>query len=172
MQIARMRIAALGAMLVSSLAGVTAVQAQQTPDSSARARADAVERHENARGARGARGARRAEGRKVGLVFRGIELTDDQKARVRSIHQEYRERFAELRTEARKSRGDGARPDSASRHALRERAMQVRAEERSAIRAVLTPEQQSVFDRNIEALGDRREQHRLKKAKRPATDRS
>lgn len=82
-------------------------------------------------------------------MFADIVLTPEQERQVDSI----RARHQEVRDAMRASRQPGTMPDSARiqmRTAMRE-------QQRQAYRAILTPEQQKVFDRNVERMrqGDR-----------------
>jgi len=72
------------------------------------------------------------------MLFQGITLTDAQRPRIDSIHAGAMGRMAVQR----------ARADSTVR-AERQAAA---AERQAAMRAELTPEQQSVYDRNLEQM--------------------
>lgn len=140
-----LRIAALGAAVVIGFGSAAEVRAQATPAPQAGA-----ERAARQQGERGERG--RKAGRMMGGLFRGIDLTDDQKAQVKAIHERYRPQMQALRPEPRRERGDdAARPDSASRSRARDLVTRQHAE----IRAVLTPTQQATFDRNVTSLKER-----------------
>lgn len=84
----------------------------------------------------GARGGNRM----MEMLFKGIDLTDVEKAQVDSIQAAYRARMP--------ARTPGQAPDPSARAARRE-AMQ---KETADLRSVLTPEQQKVFDKNVEAM--------------------
>ena len=86
-------------------------------------------------GGGGGRGARMME-----QLMQGITLTDKQKASVDSISQAYRAQMPPFTP--------GQQPDSASR-AKRAEVMQ---KQTAAIRGVLTPDQQKVFDKNVEDM--------------------
>jgi Spy/CpxP family protein refolding chaperone len=81
------------------------------------------------------------------MLFEGITLTDAQKTKVDSIRADYRAKAMAERGNA----GAGNPPDSATMAARRER-MQA---ERTALRAVLTGEQQATFDKNVQAMEER-----------------
>jgi len=83
-------------------------------------------------------GARRME-----LLFKDI-LTPAQQAKVDSIQARYRSE--------RPSFTPGAPPDSATREKIRA----LFQRERDDLRAVLTPDQQKTFDRNVEEMRQRR----------------
>jgi Spy/CpxP family protein refolding chaperone len=84
-------------------------------------------------------GARRME-----LLFKGITLTPAQQAKVDSIQGRYRSE--------RPSFTPGTPPDSATRDKIRA----LFQRERDDLRAVLTPDQQKTFDRNVEEMRQRR----------------
>lgn len=84
-------------------------------------------------------GARRME-----LLFKDITLTPTQQARVDSIQARYRSE--------RPSFTPGTPPDSATREKVRA----LFQRERDDLRAVLTPDQQKTFDRNVEEMRQRR----------------
>ena len=79
--------------------------------------------------------------------LRNITLTDAQRAQVDSIRARYRAQLDSLRG----SRSDG-RPDPDTRRRFRE----IMEQQFADIRAVLTPDQQAVFDKNLEELRSRR----------------
>jgi Spy/CpxP family protein refolding chaperone len=76
-------------------------------------------------------------------LMQGITLTDKQKASVDSIAQAYRAQMPPMQ--------QGTPPDSATR-AKRGEVMQ---KQYAAIRGVLTPDQQKVFDKNVEEMRNR-----------------
>jgi len=78
------------------------------------------------------------------LLFQDIRLTPDQRAKIDSIRARYRA--------DRPAFTPGSPPDSATRRAMRER----RRAQVDAIRAVLTPDQQHLWDRKVAALRERR----------------
>lgn len=77
------------------------------------------------------------------LLFKDITLSPDQRAKIDSIRARYRA--------DRPAFTPGSPPDSATRRAMRER-MGAQLDE---IRAVLTPDQQQLWDRNVAALRER-----------------
>jgi len=83
-------------------------------------------------------------GRRIELLFKDITLTPPQQAKVDSIEGHYRSE--------RPSFTPGTPPDSATRDKIRA----LFQRERDDLRAVLTPEQQKTFDRNLEAMRQRR----------------
>jgi Spy/CpxP family protein refolding chaperone len=81
------------------------------------------------------------------MLFEGITLTDAQKTKIDSIRGDFRAKMMAERGNA----GAGGPPDSAAMAARRER-MQA---ERTALRAVLTADQQATFDKNVQGLEER-----------------
>lgn len=75
------------------------------------------------------------------MLFRGITLTEVQKTKVDSIQKAAREANPPMMQM-------GTPPDSAARAKMTEARRKTMAD----IRAVLTPEQQMVFDRNLEMM--------------------
>lgn len=78
------------------------------------------------------------------MMFNGITLTASQKAQVDSIHARHRTEMQGL--DPRNNPGD------------REKMRQMMQAHMAEIRAVLTPEQQAVFDQNVQQMRDRRGQ--------------
>jgi len=79
-------------------------------------------------------------GRQMQMLMQGITLTDAQKVTVDSIAGSYRSQMPAFTP--------GQPPDSAARA----KRMEVMGKQQAAIRNVLTPEQQKVFDKNIEDM--------------------
>ncbi len=130
----RFRMMALGAALVF---GVSAT---------AQAQADTA-------GRRGQRGAQMREVT-AGPLFRGITLTDAQKAQLRTVGEKYATLRQEMRKDGRggaQGAGERQRPDSATRAKMGELMQRQQAD----LRAVLTAEQQKTFDQNVAQLRDR-----------------
>jgi Spy/CpxP family protein refolding chaperone len=89
-------------------------------------------------------GARsRGRGRSMQALFNGITLSADQKAQVDSIEQAYRAKMPAMTR--------GQRPDAEAMQSRRELA----TKERADLRAVLTPDQQTIFDKNAESMRQR-----------------
>ena len=86
--------------------------------------------------AQGGRGA----GRQMERMMQGITLTDAQKTKVDSIAQSFRAQMPAFTP--------GQPPDSAARA----KRMEVMQKQQAAIREVLTPDQQKVFDKNVEDM--------------------
>jgi protein CpxP len=128
-------------MLVG-VAGVSAAQSTETP----RTRPDAGSHQ---------RGNRRGHGGREGFG-RDLNLTDAQKAQIKTIRQKYQPQNEALRAQAKPyveaARAARQKGDTAAFRSNREKAHQLRqgasfrAQEQAEIRAVLTPEQQAKFD--------------------------
>ena len=116
-----LRITALGAALLMAAAPVAHAQAGQQSGS------------ENGGSARGGN-------RMMTMLFKGIDLTDAQKAQIEKIQSDYRAKMP--------ARTPGQAPDPSER-AQRREAMQ---KEQADIRNVLTPDQQKIFDKNLEDM--------------------
>ncbi len=78
------------------------------------------------------------QGRQNEMLFKGITLTDVQKAKIDSIQ-------AAGRTEMQAMMQGGGMQDSTSRAKM----MTMRTKQRADIRAVLTAEQATIYDKNI-----------------------
>lgn len=83
----------------------------------------------------------------------GIQLTDAQKTSIKAIHKNYEPRMNAIRDTLRTNRKADA--PAATMDPIRARAVALAAQERSEIRAVLTPEQQVRFDQNVAKFEDR-----------------
>ena len=99
------------------------------------------------RGMRGMRGeGRRGMGgeRMEAMMFEGITLTDAQKAQIDSLRASHRGEMQGL--DPRNNPGD------------RQKMMQMMQAHMAEVRALLTPDQQVVFDKNVQEMRDRRDQ--------------
>ena len=85
-------------------------------------------------------GGGQGRGRQMEMLMQGIALSDAQKASVDSIGQVYRAQMPPMQ--------QGSPPDSATRA----KRMAVMQQQVAAVRAVLTTEQQKVFDKNLEDM--------------------
>ena len=136
------RLVALGAAFAIGAGSAIEVEAQAAP-----APQVGAERAAKARGERG-------QGRAMGGLVRDIELTDAQRAQVKAIHERYRPQMQALRPQGQRVRGDSAvRPDSAKRAEARA----IMTRQQAEIRAVLTPGQQTTYDRNLAQMKERME---------------
>ena len=115
-----LRISALGAALVLAVAPMANAQAG------------------------GGNGGGRGGARMMETLFKGIDLTDAEKAQVDSIQTAYRAKMP--------ARTPGQAPDPSARSAMRENMQKETAD----LRKVLTADQQKVFDKNVEEMRNRR----------------
>ena len=156
------RALALGALLVVGVAGVSAAQTPVTP----KPRADSGEYRRSPRPdgqfRRGPGGGR--EGRGFG---RDLNLTEAQKAQIKTIRQKYQPQNKAVRDRAKPfmeaARAARQKGDSAAFRSNMEQARQVmqsgqsvRTQEQAEIRAILTPDQQAKFDARQKAVAERR----------------
>lgn len=83
-------------------------------------------------------------GRRVEMLLEGITLAPEQRAKIDSIEAHYRGQMPSLTP--------GSAPDSATRAKVRDLFRRIHDD----IRAVLTPDQQQIFDRHTEEMRERR----------------
>ena len=113
---------------------------------------------------RGMRAGMRAE---RGL-FRGIKLSDAEKAKIKDIHSKYatqskslREQMKPAMQEARAARQKGdtaaARAVLAKNKATFDKLAELRKSEQAEIRSALTPENQKLYDANVQKFAQRRD---------------
>jgi Spy/CpxP family protein refolding chaperone len=88
-----------------------------------------------------------------GMLLKDITLTDAQKAQIKSIREKYLPQQMELRKAA---QATGGPPDGATRAKV----MDLQEKQAAEIRAVLTPDQQKIFDQNLKEMRDRMEARR------------
>jgi Spy/CpxP family protein refolding chaperone len=136
-------------------AGTAVTTNAQTASSAKKSDTTAIMRHHNRsqmRSGRTERGDR--------ALFKGIDLSSAQKAKVDSIRSKYRSESKSLREQmgpemknarAARQSGDSAKIKEAREgmSASREKMMTLRKQEMGEIRGVLTPAQQSTFDKNV-----------------------
>jgi Spy/CpxP family protein refolding chaperone len=77
-----------------------------------------------------------------GMLLKDINLTDAQKAQVKTIRDKYVPQLQELR---KASQATGGPPDEATRTKM----MDIQAKQTTEIRAILTADQQATFDKNL-----------------------
>ena len=77
-----------------------------------------------------------------GMLLKDINLTDAQKAQVKTIRDKYVPQLQELR---KASQATGGPPDEATRTKM----MDIQTKQAADIRALLTADQQSTFDKNL-----------------------
>src|SRR2546423_5055458 len=146
------RTLALGALILVGFAGVSAAQATTPPA-----------RPDSGLYRRGPRGGGEIRGR--GEFGRDLNLTDAQKAQIKTIRQKYQPQQQALRAQAKPfidaARAARQKGDSAAFRSNMDQARQLmqgasfRAQETADIRAVLTPEQRAKFDARQKAFGER-----------------
>jgi Spy/CpxP family protein refolding chaperone len=90
--------------------------------------------------AQGGGGGQGGRGRQMEMLMQGITLTDAQKASVDSIGTAFRAQMPPMQ--------QGTPPDSATRA----KRMEVMQKQIGAVRTVLTPDQQKVFDENVKNM--------------------
>jgi periplasmic protein CpxP/Spy len=146
------RTLALGALMVFGVAGVSAAQSPAAP----KTRADGSREGHFRRGPGGGRG-----------FMRDLNLTDAQKAQMKTIHQKYEPQRKALQDRAKPfkdaARAAHQRGDTAAFHSNMLQARQVmqsgqsfRTQEQAEIRAILTPDQQAKFDAHQKVAAERR----------------
>ena len=161
--------AALGLALIAGSAATAAAQAT-TPQTTPPA---AGARHGGGKhGGHGMMGAGHGQmgERMQAALFKGIDLTADQKARIKQIHERYAAEGKSLRESARpdvkaardaRRGGDTTAAKAAFARTADERQKMRALHERAMadVRAVLTPAQQQKFDANLADMKARREAH-------------
>ncbi|HEU4631405.1 MAG TPA: Spy/CpxP family protein refolding chaperone [Gemmatimonadaceae bacterium] len=103
-------------------------------------------------GGGGGRGGMMSPQAQHDMMFKDITLTADQQAKVKEIEEQYQPQLDKMRADMRAARQSGQSMDRESMQKMRD----LQAEERKALRDVLTADQQATFDRNIEAMSQRR----------------
>lgn len=152
------RLAALG-VAVMAMASVAGAQAPAASDSGKahghgqHGQQGQQGQHGEMRGERGPRGRGPMRG-----LFRGITLSDAQKAQARAISEKYRD---QMRTQ-REGWERSARPDSARMQQMRS----LMERQRSELRGVLTADQQKVFDQNLATMKERMQKRQERRADR------
>ena len=86
--------------------------------------------------------------RMMTMLLRDITLSADQQARLEQVNEEFEPRQAEMRRQMMAARQSGQRTSPEAMQKMRD----LQTEHRAAVRAILTVEQQAVFDRNVEAM--------------------
>jgi len=155
----RINAVALGAALLIGFAGVAGAQTSGTQPPHGKAQTDRRPGFEGRRGfGRGFDGS----------LAKDLNLTDAQKAQIKTIHEKYRPQLEAIRTQlkpqvdnarALRAKGDtaGARAAFAKARAdVRGRMLTIRQQEQAEIRNILTPEQRTKFDAQQKAMADRR----------------
>ncbi len=163
------RIALSGLALALTLGTASLVAAQQP------AHGQAPTAQQQQQGRRGQwRNGRRNLRREL---FKGVKLTDQQKAQIKAINAKYRAQAKQareaLRPAMQEARADRQKGDTAAARAVFERnrgqfeqLRKQREQELQEIRAVLTPEQQKQFDANTAQLKARMQQWQQRRRER------
>ena len=157
-------------LALAVVAGAAATAgAQQTTQPAQGQRIERAHRDSSHRAKREARGVR-GEGRGMhaaGALMRGVDLTDAQKAQVKTIHEKYQAQFKSIR-EANKpameeARAARQRGDTVAARAAYEKGRaqfeSLREQELNEVRGVLSADQQKTFDANLQQMKARQGQH-------------
>jgi Spy/CpxP family protein refolding chaperone len=83
-----------------------------------------------------------------GMLLKDITLTDAQKDQIKTIREKYMPQQMELRKQA---QAVGGPPDEATRTKM----MDLQTKQAADIRAILTADQQAVFDKNLATMKER-----------------
>jgi hypothetical protein len=150
------RVALAAAMLSVGSAAVVSAQQTTAPQGM---RKDHPQRSDSARRMMGARGLR-------GQLFKGITLSDAEKANVKAVETKYASQMKALREQAKpqmqaardaRQKGDTAalRELWSKSAAQREQTKQLLVAERNELRGALTPANQATFDANVAQMEKR-----------------
>ena len=164
----RMMFAAVSLALVASAAGAQQTAAPTTPKAGAETRT----RHHA-----GGRQGRRDEMAMQRVNLRGVDLTDAQKAQLKTLREKYKgetkpimDRMRPALQDARAARQKGdtaaARAAFARTEADRAALKAIFDHQRSEMLAILTPEQRAKFDANAKARKEKHEGRQGKRGKR------
>ena len=154
------RVALATTALIFGSAAVVSAQQQTAPQG---VHQNHAQRPDSAHRRMGARGLR-------GQLFKGITLSDAEKANLKAVQAKYASQMKAVREQSKPDmqamRDARQRGDTAALKALwqkgaahREQNKQVMQAERNDMRAALTPENQTKFDANVAAMEQRLAQH-------------
>jgi len=143
------RTLALGALMIVGVAGVSAAQSTTTPPSRSQRS-----------------GEMRRGGGRGGEFGRDLNLTDAQKAQVKTIRAKYQPQNEALRNQAKpfmdaaraaRQKGDtvAARTNMEKARQVMQGGQSIRTQENAEIRAILTPDQQAKFDARQKQMAER-----------------
>ena len=143
------RTLALGALMMVGVAGVSAAQSTTTPPTRAQRSGEMQ--------------GRRGGGRGFGA---DLNLTDAQKAQIKTIRAKYKPQNEALRTQAKpfmeaaraaRQKGDtvAARTNMEKARQVMQGGQNIRNQENAEIRAILTPDQQAKWDANQKKMAER-----------------
>jgi Spy/CpxP family protein refolding chaperone len=93
-------------------------------------------------------GEMRRGGGMGGMLLKNITLTDAQKAQIKTIREKYLPQQMDLR---KASQAAGGPPDEATRGKM----MDLQTKQAAEIRAILTADQQTVFDKNLAEMKEK-----------------
>jgi Spy/CpxP family protein refolding chaperone len=120
------------------------------------ASAQSATRPERPHGAEQDSSARRGRGGPRGMLFHGITLTADQKAKVVALHERDRQQFdGQGKSNGAQARPERQRGDTTGFAARRAEIEQRRAKEVAQLRTILTKEQRVQFDKNVAEMKSR-----------------
>lgn len=102
-------------------------------------------------------------------LFRGIKLSDAEKAKLKDLHSKYAAQRKALREQMKpamqEARADRQKGDTVAARAVLERnkasfqkLAELRKSEQAEVRSALTPDNQKLFDANVQRLAQRRDQ--------------
>ena len=126
------RIATLAVALCAGITSVAAAQGQPEPQG---------------------QGEMRRGGGMGGMLLKDITLTDAQKDQIKTVREKYMPQQMELRKSV---QATGGPPDEATMKKM----MDLSEKQAADIRAILTADQQKVFDANLKEMRDRMEARR------------
>src|SRR5690606_37380256 len=84
------------------------------------------------------------------MLFQGITLTTDQQEQVKAVDEKFKPRMDAMRAEMR-----GAMQGGPPNPEMRARMTALNTEQRAALRAILTADQQKTFDENVAKMAQR-----------------
>ena len=171
---ARLRTALFGLALLAGSASIAAAQTATPGTPPAAGRQDSVRRrpHGDMK-----HGKRAGGGRGMRALFRGVQLTPEQRTQVRQIAAKYQPQRQELAksmqpamadVRAARQRGDSAAAKAAFARTADTRAklQALRDQQLRDVRAILTPTQQQAFDRNVTQVKERMEKQHQNRGRR------
>jgi len=146
------------ALVVASLVSTASFAGAQAPAQQGAQQG----RHAMQRGTRA--GARVERG-----LFRGIKLSDAEKAKLKDIHGKYATQAKSLREQMKpamqEARADRQKGDTAAARAVMvrnkasfQKVAELRKSEQAEVRSALTPENQKLYDANVQQMAKRRDE--------------
>ncbi|MEO5589566.1 MAG: Spy/CpxP family protein refolding chaperone [Gemmatimonadaceae bacterium] len=200
----KIRTAALSAVLVAGFAGFVGAQTPAKPDSAHRGMHDRGQMRGQMQGKRGGAGMRGGRGMRGGPGMRGgrgmrggmhggmgggrmmagLNLTDAQKARLKTVHEKYQPqlktlreqqmtRFKALRDARQKGDTSAATRElfQTQRQQFASRSMAMRQQEQNEVRTVLTAEQKAKLDSAMSQRVDRMDKRMKERGPAPGAGR-